>query len=342
MKLETQTGISRIYIDEPVKNLSRYVPNAKTVFVTDEKVFNLYSDLFPNQNVIQIRRGEHVKTLDTVDRIYRQFLELEVDRFSFIVGIGGGIVCDIAGFCASTYMRGLHFGFVPTTLVAQVDASIGGKNGVNLMGYKNIIGVIRQPNFILVDFSFLKTLPERDFLCGVSEIIKCALIKSKRLFEALEEKQEKFLTQSRDVFREITAEAIAIKTEVVRRDAEEFGERRILNFGHTLGHAIEKTANYPHGEAISIGMSMASDISVSMGILSKQDAARIKRLLRKVNLPCQLSCEVDALLEAIKKDKKRSSEEIHFVLLAGIGKGKVVKISYPELEECIHDLYEHC
>lgn len=342
LKLEAHTGVSRILIDESVSNLSKYVRHEKTVIVTDANVHKLYGHLFSNQKVIQIGSGENVKTLHTVERIYRQFLKFEVDRSWFVIGIGGGIVCDIAGFLASTYMRGLRFGFVPTTLMAQVDASIGGKNAVNLMGYKNIIGVIRQPDFILVDFSFLKTLPERDFRCGVSEIIKCALIKNERLFEILEEEWQELMAQKRDVLRKIVSASIAIKTEVVRRDEEESGERRILNFGHTLGHAIEKTSGYPHGEAVSIGMAVAADISTVKDLLTKQDASRIKRLLAKVHLPLQIPCQADSLVKAIKKDKKRQSEDIHFVLLANIGEGKVFKIPYRELEGYIHDLHQPC
>jgi len=344
LNLETSTGTSQIYIGESLKNLSKYLSNEKTVVITDQNVWNLHSSFFPPYKAIKIGQGEKIKTLKTVENIYQTFLDLELDRASFMVAIGGGVVCDIAGFCASTYMRGLRFGFVPSTLVAQVDASIGGKNGVNFEGYKNIIGVFKQPQFILVDTALLKTLPEREFLCGVSEIIKSALIQSSALFEILEEKWKKLLSQDKSILDKVITDTIAIKAHVVQADAEETGERKILNFGHTLGHALEKQKAIPHGEAVSIGMALATDISVARGLLAQYEASRIKTLLQKINLPTQIPSNIDSisLMNAMRKDKKRHQEDIHFVLLTEIGKAKIVKISYQELKEHIHDLYKPC
>ena len=341
LELKTSAGVSQVYIDESLKNLLSYLPDQKTVIITDKNVRQLYGHLFPVPDVIEIGMGEGVKTLKTVEEIYQKFLDLELDRSSLVVGIGGGVVCDITGFCASTYMRGLHFGFVPSTLVAQVDASIGGKNGVNFKGYKNIVGIIRQPQFILVDFTLLKTLPDRDFLCGVSEIIKSALIKNKNLFETLEEEYQELLARNKDVLEKVVTDTITIKVKVVERDVEESGERRVLNFGHTFGHAIEKTAGLPHGEAVSIGMAIATDISVIRGMLTKDESRQIKTLLQKVNLPVKIPCDPDSLLDAVKRDKKRHQKDIYFVLLSGIGRAETEEISYQELKDYTHDLCKH-
>jgi len=231
------------------------------VIITDKNVRQLYGHLFPVPEVIEIGIGEGVKTLETVEEIYQKFLDLELDRSSFVVGIGGGVVCDITGFCASTYMRGLRFGFVPSTLVAQVDASIGGKNGVNFKGYKNIVGIIRQPQFILVDFTLLKTLPDRDFLCGVSEIIKSALIRNKHLFETLEQEHQELLTAA------VAAGAAFVDIEIdaeagFREDISPFKEGIIPYLSSVDAHAekiqavnclVRENASYAGCNTDSIG-----------------------------------------------------------------------------------------
>ncbi|MCK4495069.1 MAG: 3-dehydroquinate synthase [Candidatus Aminicenantes bacterium] len=293
-EIHVSNGNCQVIIGETIKNLKNYLKSEKNVVITDKNVRHFYEHCFSDFEVIEIGLGEQIKNLETVEEIYQKLLEMEMDRSSFVIGIGGGIVCDVAGFSASTYMRGLGFGFVPSTLLAQVDASIGGKNGVNFKGYKNIIGVFNQPQFVLCDIDLLHTLPEKELLCGMAEIVQA--------------------------------------------DALESGERRKLNFGHTLGHAIEKECQLPHGEAISIGMVIASRISVAKGMLSPEDADRIKTLLQNLKLPTQLPPNKDLLIDAIKKDKKREGEDIHFVLLAGIGKAEVIKISYEELEDQINDL----
>ena len=186
MEIQASTGRSQILVDEKLKNLEKYIHCEKFVVITDENVRHFYGDLLSDYDVVVIGMGEKIKTLRTAEEIYQKFLEFEVDRSSFVVGVGGGIVCDITGFAASTFMRGLDFGFVPSTLLAQADAAIGGKNGVNFKGYKNIVGVFRQPQFVLLDFDLLKTLPEKERLCGLVEIIKHALIESPSLFDYLE------------------------------------------------------------------------------------------------------------------------------------------------------------
>jgi 3-dehydroquinate synthase len=284
--------------------------------------------------------GEDEKNLDSVEHIYHRLLELEADRSTVITGFGGGIVCDITGFAASTYMRGLRFNFIPTTLLAQVDASIGGKNGVNLSMYKNIIGTFSQPQFILVDFNLLKTLPQREITCGTVEIVKHALIASSSFFTYLEKKMPELLSLDPLVLEKTVFESIQIKSKIVGIDATEKGERRKLNFGHTFGHALEKIYGFPHGEAVCLGMILAIKISVARGLLSEKDKERILTLLNQLKLPTHLSLNKSVLLETIKKDKKRQGESVHFVLLSGLGNSEVVKLTYEQLEGYIHDLCE--
>lgn len=334
----TPVGHCTIFVDESVENLAALHGTKRCVAITDTRVRRLYAPLFGDYDVIEIGAGEKRKTLQTVEKIYRKMLALETDRSCFVLGIGGGMVCDIAGFAASTYMRGIPFGFVPTTLLAQVDASIGGKNGVNLDGFKNIVGVFNPPRFVLVDFEFLKTLPQNELLCGAAEIVKHALIQNASLFDYLEDHWRSLLSLQRNVLEKAVHESIGIKSRIVRRDVQEGGERRKLNFGHTLGHAVEKTSGLKHGEAISIGMAVAADISVAKGMLGTEAAQRIKTLLSNMGLLNRSELDKKSLVKAVDKDKKRQDDQIHFVLLSEIGAAKVTKMSYRELEGYIHDL----
>jgi 3-dehydroquinate synthase len=337
-EIQVSDGNCQIIIGESIKNLKNYLKSEKNVVITDKNVRNLYGHCFSDFEVIEIGLGEQIKNLETVEEIYQKLLEMEMDRSSFVIGIGGGIVCDVTGFSASTYMRGLRFGFVPSTLLAQVDASIGGKNGVNFKGYKNIIGVFNQPQFVLCDTDLLHTLPEKELLCGMAEIVKHALIKSQSFFNYLEQEWSSLLSLGPRTVEQVVDDSIKIKSEIVQTDALESGERRKLNFGHTLGHAIEKECQLPHGEAVSLGMVIASRISVAKGMLSPEDADRIETLLQNLKLPTRLPQNKDLIIDAIKKDKKREGEEIHFVLLAGLGKAEVIKMSYKELKDQINDL----
>ena len=337
-KIKVVNADCQILVGESIQNLSTYLKNGRNIVITDPNVRRFYGHHFAKYDCIEIGLGETNKTLETVETIYRKFLELEVDRSSFIIGIGGGIVCDVAGFAASTYMRGIDFGFVPSSLLAQVDASLGGKNGVNFDGYKNIVGAFSQPCFVLCDPELLHTLPKREFLCGMAEVVKHAVIRSPSLFEYLEQEWPALLNLQREGLEKIIDESIVIKSWIVQSDAFEKGERRKLNFGHTLGHAIEREGRLTHGEAVSIGMAVASHISVARGKLSSQEADCLKSLLQNLQLPTEIPSCKELLLDAIKKDKKRHGDLIHFVLLEEIGRAEVIQLSFGELEEHIHDL----
>ncbi len=332
LRINGITGESTLYIGESLQNLKEHLPPRRVVIITDTNVRHYYHRDFPDAEIIEIGMGEKIKNLETVRFLYGRLMELEVDRSSFIVGIGGGIVCDIAGFVASTYLRGVRFGFVSSTLLSQVDASVGGKNGVNFGGYKNMVGVFNQPEFVICDMNLLKTLPKKEVLCGLAEIVKHAAIGNVDLFSYLEGHHEQALRLEHDVIERLVWDSVVLKSAIVNRDEKEAGERRKLNFGHTFGHAIEKTKGVPHGEAVSVGMVMASALSEKRGHLSSEDRERIETLLKKLELPIRLPLDGKKILEALRKDKKRQSENIHFVLLHSIGHAIVEEISIKDLE----------
>jgi 3-dehydroquinate synthase len=338
LEIHGATGDSTILIGESLRNLSRYISAEKVVIITDTNVRSYYLKDFLSYEVIEIGAGEKVKNLDTVKAIYGKLVELEADRLSFIVGIGGGIVCDIAGFVASTYLRGVRFGFVPSTLLSQVDASVGGKNGVNLGGYKNMVGVFNQPEFVICDMNLLRTLPDREISCGFGEIVKHAAIGDADLFSYLEAHHEKALELDTEVIERLVYDSLIIKSSIVNRDEKEEGERRKLNFGHTFGHAIESTTGVSHGEAVSAGMLVASALSKKRGYLPSEDAGRIEELLEKLKLPTRLQLDGARVLHALRKDKKRKREGINFVFLHGIGNAVVEEISIRELEALVNEI----
>lgn len=331
-QIEGLSGRSQILIGESLKHIPRYLPRANTVIITDSNVRQHHQALFPPAEIIELGSGEEVKSLETVRHMYSRLVQLAADRTSFVAGIGGGVVCDVTGFVASTYMRGLRFGFAATTLLAQVDASVGGKNGINFQGYKNIVGMVNQPEFVICDPEVLTSLPEREVLCGAAEIVKHALIRDGALMTYLEAHCDQLMRLDPEVIKHVVSESVAIKSAVVNADEQELGLRRILNFGHTFGHGLEKIRRLSHGQAVAAGMMIAARISVRRGLLKDAEVARIERLLKKLKLPTHVPVDRSELMDALRKDKKRQEEGVYFVLLAGVGKALVEKISFGELE----------
>jgi 3-dehydroquinate synthase len=233
-------------------------------------------------------------------------------------------------------MRGVRFGFVSTTLLSQVDASVGGKNGVNFGGYKNIVGIFNQPQFVICDQQLLQTLPPEEFHSGFAEIVKHGAIADDQLFSYLEQNWARALAHDPVVIEKVVHESVIIKATIVDRDATEQGERRKLNFGHTLGHAIEKVLQVSHGEAVSAGMVLASKLSENNGYLQADDTARLSSLLEKFNLPVRLNFNRQSVMEAVGKDKKREGESLKFVLLKKIGEAVVSEISMRDLEDLLN------
>jgi len=326
LTIHTTEPQSQVLIGESYRNLAQYLPSDRQVIViTDANILKYYGDFFRVWPVIEIGMGEKNKTLDTLIYIYNRLLELNADRSSFVVAVGGGIVCDVAGYAASTYMRGVPFGFVSTTLLSQVDASVGGKNGVNFGGYKNMIGTFNQPIFVLCDTLMLQTLPEREFVSGFAEIVKAAAIRDARLFDYLEQNAEKAVARDPEVIRHLVIESVKIKADVVQQDEREHSERRILNFGHTFGHAIEALTGISHGEAVSIGMMIAAQRSVTECGFPKSQLDRLERLLIRLGLPVTIDAPTEDILRILLKDKKRESDYINMVLLSETGKSLICK-----------------
>ncbi len=338
LRIEGTSGQSDIAIGEHLEHLNSHCEAEKKLIVTDRHVRALYGQLFPPWEVIEIGLGERSKTLATVNRLYEEFLRCEIDRSSFVVAIGGGLVCDVAGYAASTYLRGLRFGFVPTTLLAQVDASVGGKNGVNFKRYKNLVGTFTQPRFVLCDLALLKTLPRPEVKNGFAEAIKTAVVGDAALFSFLEAAWRDALLLAPDVIERVVYDCLSVKARIVSLDEKERGERRKLNFGHTVGHALEKVNRLRHGEAVSLGMAAAARLSTRRGLLSPEDGERLEALLEKFGLPIKTRFNVDLVRDALRKDKKREEDEIHFVLLEGIGRARITPVGIDELDEVLHDL----
>ena len=330
------TGNSSIYIGESLQNVEKYISASKTIIITDENVKKYYLNDFPDFPVITISTGESIKTLATVESIYRQLIDLACDRQTFILAIGGGIVCDIAGFVASTFQRGLRFGFVSTSLLSQVDASVGGKNGVNFDSFKNMVGVFMQPEFVICDIKLLNTLPKEEVANGFAEIVKHALIEDYSMFEFIEKNKIKALNLDPQVITQLVTDSIRIKSSVVQKDEKEAGERRKLNFGHTIGHAIEKIAQPGHGNAVSLGMVAAAEFSCKKGYISKQDNIKISSLLKDLNLPVEHDFSTKEIVAALQADKKRDGDFIYFIFLEKIGKSLIQKVSFSEIEDFLY------
>ena len=325
---------SRIVIGDVVNSLENYLPGGKRVIVlADEHVYHTYRSIIGRYDYCLFGLGETNKTLATAQRLYGELLNLGADRSTFILGFGGGIVTDVTGFVASTYMRGLSFGFVASTLLAQVDASVGGKNGVNFEGYKNMVGTFNQPDFVLCDLSLLDTLPEREFKSGLAEIIKSGLIADPELFKLFETHTLKEFRENRTLLLEAVHRAVRVKAAIVERDEREQGDRRKLNLGHTFAHAIEKsTREYLHGEAVAIGLVMIAALSVQQGTLTQEEADRVRAVVEKMGLPVQSGVELPQLLQALKLDKKKAAKSVNFVLMDGLGSCQIRPFTFEEID----------
>lgn len=304
-----------------------------TILIADERVAALYPDDFILFKTLIIPSGETSKDLDTISRLAAELLQMEATKKTFLIGVGGGVVTDIVGFLASVYMRGVHFGFVPTTLLSMVDAAIGGKNGVNIGMHKNIAGTIKQPEFILFDTRVLSTLPEDEWSSGFAEIIKYACIFDPALFEELETKSISYYKEHDNELSALIMRCVAWKNKTVLEDEKENGIRKLLNFGHTAGHAIENLYELPHGNAIAIGMIIACAISEEIAGLDTSVRIRLRLLLDKYHLPVRLEIDVQKAMEILKMDKKRVDNNIDYILLDRIGKAVVRSLPFDKIED---------
>lgn len=317
---------------ESIGNLAEHLPAGNVFAITDENLYRHYPECFKDMPVFVLKPGELSKTVASIEEACRWLMTQGAGRDAFILGVGGGVVCDIAGFVASVFMRGVDFGFVATSLLAQVDGSIGGKNGVNLDGYKNIIGTFNQPRFVICDTNMLHTLPAAEFRNGLAEVIKHALIADREMFDYLLNHHTDILKLKPEAVNYLVKRSVEIKATIVSADEREQGERRKLNLGHTWGHAVEKTDGIPHGQAVSIGMEFAAGLSVKKGLLAPDERDELIKLLRIFGLPTSTLTPAVNIFEALLKDKKKEKEHIHFVLMDGIGQVRVEPIGLSELQ----------
>ncbi len=321
-------------------HIKKFSPAKQVLIITDDIVNELYSGDLTDSLIgngfevflFVLSHGESSKTLQSVERIYSFLIKNKFTRSDLIVALGGGIVGDIAGFVAATYMRGIDLVQIPTTLLAQVDSAIGGKNGVNLAHGKNLIGTFYQPRLVLVDIGVLSTLSKQSLADGMAEAIKYGLIKSKSLFNMIKN------CEIEDILTDLIFECISIKQELVEQDELEYGERRLLNFGHTLGHAIEKFysfSKYTHGQAVAIGMAYTVRSGENLAVTNSGTYEELISVLQKYNLPYEIDCDMEKLAEIAKVDKKATGEFFDIVLIKSIGEGFVKRIKKDDLKKYI-------
>ena len=320
--------------------------------VTDELVRPLVAEPLQNQlrshsidtTLIALPPGESAKTIETVLDLCQQLLAQGFDRRSLLLAVGGGVVGDIAGFASAIYMRGIPYVQVPTTLLAQVDSSLGGKTGVDLPSGKNLLGAFHQPRIVLSDLDVLTSLSSDARRDGFSEVIKAALIDDPELFSVLEREGADLLDTDNPHLETIIAKACEVKCRVVNRDELESGLRRILNFGHTLGHALEAATNYDisHGQAVATGMAVAIRFSQRWAGLTQDEADRALALIKNLGLPTELPGDIhsESLLSALEKDKKIQAGICHFVLISNIGQAVIHSIPVEELRQSLTQIQE--
>ncbi|MBT3365529.1 MAG: 3-dehydroquinate synthase [Nitrospina sp.] len=317
---------------------------SRVVIITHPSINSLYGKEvvanFKDQgwttDVIEVPEGESSKNLGQAEKLYDRLLELNCDRKSVLVALGGGVIGDLVGFVAATYQRGIPFIQMPTTLLSQVDSSVGGKTAVNHPKGKNMIGAFYQPRLVLADLETLRTLPSNEYRAGLAEIVKYGVISDAKLFEFLETQYKEILNLDQQCLSYIIETSCAIKAEVVEKDERESHYRMILNFGHTLGHAIESLTNYSrfiHGEAVAIGMVRAAALSQSMGKCSEDVPRRLEALLKNLGLPVEMpELDSSAVIESLYHDKKTMDHKIKFILVKEIGSIEIVdQISEAEI-----------
>jgi len=329
--INTPGSRSVILVGEQWDSVTGWLPKDGVVIITDHTVRELYGDKFPDFPVFSFWPGEGSKRLAVIEHLANQLLEAGVDRNGFLLAIGGGVVCDMAGFLASIYMRGIRCGYISTTLLAQVDASTGGKNGVNLGATKNMIGTIRQPEFVICDPAMLESLSEEDYLSGLAELIKTAIIGDFELFEQIETGFDEIMARNSGLLCDLIAKSVRFKGSVVSADEMEIGLRRILNFGHTYGHAIELQKKLKHGFAVAAGMELATAFSLERKYIDHRESERIIGLLKRFKLIGEHDLTDDQLEKIVVHDKKKTGRDINFVFTHGIGKAEVEKIPVIEV-----------
>jgi len=329
-----QIIIEKGLINRVSEEISRVYKGKKIFIITDDNVNKYYGGKISEElkkngfevNLLSLKPGEETKNFNTLPIVYNELLDFNLTRSDLIIALGGGVIGDLAGFVASTYLRGIDFVQIPTSLLAQVDSSVGGKVAVDLDRGKNLVGSFYHPKCVLIDPEVLNTLDNRFFIDGMAEVIKYGCIKDKQFFDYLEKMvNKKQLINNMEL---VIHKCCDIKRQVVENDEKDRGERMLLNFGHTLGHAIEQYYNYTkysHGEGVAIGMYVISKISEEKGLTKKGTSQRIKDILVKYNLPYELDVNIEETLEAINLDKKKLGNDLNVIILKEIGSSEIYK-----------------
>jgi 3-dehydroquinate synthase len=327
--------------------------NRRFMIITDRNVGALYSEsitsllrpLAKQVELVTIPAGESSKNLDTVELCYDKLITAGFDRMDILIALGGGVVGDLTGFVASTYLRGIRFIQLPTSLLSMVDSSIGGKTGVDFKAYKNMVGAFYQPKLVYINTSVLQSLPDTEFYSGISEIIKHGLIQDADYYQWLITNEKKIKSKDAPILMEMILRSCQIKKAVVEEDPKEEGIRALLNFGHTIGHSIEKLKNFTllHGECVAIGMAAAAYLSHKRGLLHKEDYENILQTIQLFHQPITVSGLLsDEILAATKLDKKMDSGQIRFILLEKIGEAIIDRtVTEGELMDAIHSIERH-
>ncbi len=315
----------------------------KAIIVSNTKVAALYAKTVSQSldkagiknSLVTVPDGERFKTLRTVRKLYDSFIQAQLDRAGTVIALGGGVIGDMAGFAAGTFLRGVNLVQIPTTLLAQVDASVGGKTGVNLPQGKNLVGVFHQPKKVIIDLETLKTLPKRELRAGLAEVIKHGIIQDLYLLNFVQDNAQAFKQANLTALEVAVRRSCELKASIVKQDEREQGLRAVLNFGHTFAHVIESATSYKkyrHGEAVSIGMVAAAELSETIGLAEKGVRREIERTLRAVGLPIRLPSSLDpgVLVTAMGLDKKVLAGKKRFVLLKALGKTEIVENVDPE------------
>jgi 3-dehydroquinate synthase len=332
--------------------IKRHLTVSKVALITNDTVGDLYGDIIRNSlraadiEVVtaEVPDGEEYKSLEWAGKLFDVLVEASLTRHSGVIALGGGVIGDLAGFVAATFMRGISYIQVPTSLIAQVDSSVGGKTAVNHPRGKNLIGAFHQPKLVFIDVNVLKTLPEREFKSGLAEVIKHGVIMDRELFEYMESNSSKILALDMSSVEQIVSRSCKDKATIVQQDEKERNIRAILNYGHTVGHSIEAVTNYGrfrHGEAVSIGMVVAARIAVNMELMDEEDAVRQHELLDKYGLPTTFpDLDIDMILNSIRYDKKfKEGGKPRFILPKGIGNAIVVEnITYQQIRKAIEEV----
>lgn len=324
IKLEPDFG----KLTDSIRNLG--MENRKIMIITDSNVGSFYADelykelaqIAKSVHVYTFAAGEKSKNLDTVSLCYEELISKSFDRNDVLIALGGGVVGDLTGFVAATYLRGIRFIQVPTSLLSMVDSSIGGKTGVDFKAYKNMVGAFHQPSLVYMNLNVLQTLPKAEYFSGMGEILKHGLIKDKNYFIWLQDHVEEISSKSFSTIKEMIYRSCLIKKVVVENDPKEKGERALLNLGHTIGHAIEKLKYFSllHGECVSIGISAAAFLSKERGYITEEEYQNTLEALGRYHQPVNVSgLSAEEIYEVTKLDKKMDSDKIRFILIKGIG-----------------------